>query len=249
MSSSQPPVPLRTLLCLKDAGGAPRIIVWDTEEVSAGRSPENDIVVDDSDVSRRHALFSRGTADHFIEDLGAQNGTLVNGEPVGEQRALKSKDVVRIGECEITFIRTRKDPAASGVQVDYASQLKGFGGPGAPRAAPPDATTLGLMDTLSKSSPDERFHVGAVGDIIDDVTPPAGKTRDLDLDGDLDGDLDFVGGDPTKPTDNAASTPTLSLHLEIDGLTDDLRSLIERLIDKEIALPKLRLRIKSDDLC
>ena len=61
-----------------------------------GRSPDNDIVVLDSDVSRHHAEL-RGTAGAYrIVDLGSRNGTFVNGQRVTDV-ALSEGDVVRIG--------------------------------------------------------------------------------------------------------------------------------------------------------
>ena len=50
---------VHTYLLLKGAGPAERVIVWDTQDVSVGRSPENDISIDDAALSRRHAEFYR----------------------------------------------------------------------------------------------------------------------------------------------------------------------------------------------
>ena len=73
--SAAPAAPARTLLGLKQPGMPNRLVVWDTEEIRVGRAPENDIVVDDEEASRSHALFTRGTADFFIQDLRTANGT------------------------------------------------------------------------------------------------------------------------------------------------------------------------------
>ena len=85
---------IRTLLGVKDPQGA-RIIVWDTKDVSIGRAPENDIVVEDSDASRRHALLSRVDGDYVLEDLGTFNATRVNGDSV-EKHTLSNRDVIEI---------------------------------------------------------------------------------------------------------------------------------------------------------
>jgi ABC transport system ATP-binding/permease protein len=61
-----------------------------------GRSPDNDIVVLDHDVSRHHAEL-RGTAGAYrIVDLASANGTFVNGQR-GTDVPLSEGDVVRIG--------------------------------------------------------------------------------------------------------------------------------------------------------
>lgn len=211
-------IPLRFLLGVKQADQPNRIVVWDTEEVTVGRMPDNDIVVDDDEASRNHALFRRSPSGHFVRDLGTANGTLVNDEPLTSDRALEIRDTITIGATKLTFISTRKDPAASGMEVVYASQLKGFEGTSGD--APPDATMMSLGDLENEPE----FTVDAVGSYGIDAAAPA--TRDLDLE---------------------MSQETVSLHLEIDGLTPDLRRLVSNLLDKTLELPSLRIRIKGDD--
>lgn len=218
---------MRTLLGLKEPGKPGRIVVWDTAEVSLGRAPENDIVLEDSDASRQHALFLRTAQGHQVQDLGASNGTLVNDAPFSSPRLLENKDVVKIGEVLITFIQTRKDPASLGLAVDFASSLKGFTDPSA--GVDPGATTLGMADPVSGE-----FEVGAVGNFDAGEAAPA---RDLDLEFN-----DFVPGDSLP----SAGEGSLSLHLELEGLSPDLQRLLEGLRDKVIELPAMKVRIKSD---
>ncbi len=44
------------------------------------------------------------------------------------------------------------------------------------------------------------------------------------------------------------TAPTLSLQLEIEGLSGELRSVVGSLLGKVVSLPPLRIRIKGDDL-
>jgi hypothetical protein len=46
----------------------------------------------------------------------------------------------------------------------------------------------------------------------------------------------------------ARTAQTLSLHLEIDGMTDELQTVVGSLLGKVLSLPPLRIRIKGDDL-
>jgi len=46
----------------------------------------------------------------------------------------------------------------------------------------------------------------------------------------------------------AVDSQTLSLHLEVDGLTDELQKVVGSLLGKVLSLPPLRIRIKGDDL-
>ena len=235
MASAQPPAPMRNLLGFKEPGKPGRIVVWDTAEISLGRAPENDVVVDDSDASRQHALFLRTAQGHQVKDLNTSNGTTVNGERVSEPRLLQNKDVVKIGEIQITFIQTRKDPKSLGLEIVYASQLKAFAGGGA--VADPGATTLGLADPVTG-----KFDVGAVGDFgfAPGASAAPAPTRDLDLEFN-----DFVPGESKLPS-ATASSGTLSLHLELQGLSGDLRRTLEGLLGKTLELPPLRIRIKGE---
>jgi len=223
---------LKTLLGVRESEKPGRIVVWDTEEISVGRLPENDIMLEDTDASRKHVLFKRTIQGFQVQDLGTANGTTVNKERITEPQLLSNKDVVEIGDVQITFIQTRKDPSALGLETQYASQLKGFGGP-AGVTTDPGATTLGLASPAAGA-----FDVNSVGDF--DVEPPAGENvipRDLDLEF-----AEFESGAPQP----SAVGGTVSLQLEIEGLTPDLQQLLQSFAGKVIELPSMRVRIKSE---
>src|SRR5574341_484685 len=65
-------------------------------QISIGRDPTNDIVLETPSVSRHHAVVERRDGGHAIRDLGSANGTLVNGQRV-EEAALRVNDLVQIG--------------------------------------------------------------------------------------------------------------------------------------------------------
>jgi LysM repeat protein len=50
--------------------------------ITIGRSPDNDIVIDETEVSRHHARLTRRGNDWILEDLGSRNGTTVNGRRI-----------------------------------------------------------------------------------------------------------------------------------------------------------------------
>ncbi|HYP47618.1 MAG TPA: DUF3662 and FHA domain-containing protein [Thermoleophilaceae bacterium] len=70
--------------------------------VVLGRSRECDIVVDDPNVSRRHAELRREGAGWAIADLGSTNGIKVNGRRVSEA-PLEPGDRVTLGVSDLTF--------------------------------------------------------------------------------------------------------------------------------------------------
>jgi len=65
--------------------------------LTIGRDLENDIPLDDLEVSRHHARITRRGEHLIIEDLNSANGTSVNGAQLTEPFALRSDDVIAIG--------------------------------------------------------------------------------------------------------------------------------------------------------
>ncbi len=72
-----------------------------TGPIVVGRAPGADIVIGTSFVSGRHARFSPQGKDLFIEDLGSTNGTVLNGQPVTGPVAVRSGDIIAIGNVDI----------------------------------------------------------------------------------------------------------------------------------------------------
>ena len=77
--------------------------------ITLGRAPDNDVVVPDRSISRRHAFLKRGADGGFlILDAGSSNGTTVNGASVmvrgaGQPTRVRAGDTVRLGGLEFTF--------------------------------------------------------------------------------------------------------------------------------------------------
>ena len=69
-----------------------------------GRDPKASVRIDDSTVSRRHALLRVAAEAATIEDLGSKNGTLVNGRKVGSRpTSLGDGDELQLGSVFMTF--------------------------------------------------------------------------------------------------------------------------------------------------
>lgn len=94
----QPAVGERGTLVL--AGG--RTVSLTQPEVTIGRLPECDVVVNDPGASRQHARIRRTDDGFVLVDLGSTNGTLVNDEPIQEQ-VLENGDRITIGETVLEF--------------------------------------------------------------------------------------------------------------------------------------------------
>ena len=60
-----------------------------------------DLVVRDSEISRRHAVVREVERGVEIEDLGSMNGTFVNGERITSPVTLTSTGALRVGTTEM----------------------------------------------------------------------------------------------------------------------------------------------------
>ena len=79
-----------------DGAEAGRIYVIAGGETRIGRGGENDIVIDDSGVSRRHACVVCRGSEYSVDDAGSRNGTVVRGHRVQSAR-LRPGDYVQLG--------------------------------------------------------------------------------------------------------------------------------------------------------
>ena len=68
-----------------------------------GRRPDNDIVLDDDDVSRYHAVVIDTGGSFVISDLRSTNGVQVQGRRIRSSATLAHGDHIRIGGHEFTF--------------------------------------------------------------------------------------------------------------------------------------------------
>ena len=79
------------------------LIAVNRELMHIGRSPASDIVLDDSSVSRRHALIGRRGERTMIFDDRSRNGVHVNGSRVSESD-LHDGDIVVCGHVTLRYV-------------------------------------------------------------------------------------------------------------------------------------------------
>ncbi len=99
-------------LILKYQGAVLKECVISRDELTIGRKPDNDLVLDDASVSGHHARIVKIQAVFFVEDRQSTNGILVNGHKV-ERKQLRDADVVTIGKHRLVFLEEGK-PVAPG---------------------------------------------------------------------------------------------------------------------------------------
>ncbi len=102
------------------------------DQLTIGRDSTNEIVINDAEVSRRHARLTFQGGKYVLEDLGSTNGTFVNGQRLSGPRVLKAGEVVSFGEqIVLVFEAVSLDPGATMVSPRAAAV------PAAPRPMPP----------------------------------------------------------------------------------------------------------------
>jgi len=113
---------ISTYLVYRPDTGPEQALIWDTIDVTVGRSKSQDIAVSDPEVSREHALFIKEGDCFRVQDLGTAIGTLVNAEPITEHE-LQSGDVIQVGRFSIKFGQTTQ-VIRPGSNTRFASELK-----------------------------------------------------------------------------------------------------------------------------
>ena len=73
------------------------------DEIIAGRSLDNDFVISDSSVSRKHFKITKEGERFVIADMGSGNGTKVNGSKITASAALSDGDIISAGARQIKF--------------------------------------------------------------------------------------------------------------------------------------------------
>jgi predicted component of type VI protein secretion system len=84
------------------------------DQLTVGRDSTNDVVINDAEISRRHARLTFQGGKYILEDLGSTNGTFVNGQRLAGPRVLKAGEVVSFGEqIVLVYEASTFDPAAT----------------------------------------------------------------------------------------------------------------------------------------
>lgn len=100
-------------LVVKAGGVIGTAYALENAEIHIGRDAQNDIVIAEADISRRHARLTRSEHGYVIEDLGSTNGTFINGQRLTTPYALRPGDEVRLGPKVVLMYEQVSDPNAT----------------------------------------------------------------------------------------------------------------------------------------
>jgi FHA domain len=117
-------------------------------EVAIGRQ-DTDLVVEDPEVSRRHAVLRRSNGSVVVEDLDSTNGTFVNGERIQSPIAVGPGDQIRVGR---TTLEIEPDQRADDTIVSTPLRPD----PKRSAEAPPDAAPADAHEDATQPLPSRR---------------------------------------------------------------------------------------------
>lgn len=75
-----------------------KVYPLEKNEISIGRDLSCDVVINDGEISRRHARMALQGTLYTIEDLGSTNGTFINGQRLIGPYSLRPGEVITFGE-------------------------------------------------------------------------------------------------------------------------------------------------------
>ena len=113
--------------------------------ITVGRRSDNDVVIDESTVSRRHALVMETPTGFVVRDLSTTNGTFVNRDNIGlGEHVLKHGDEIRLAGSQVKLIFRQEGPST----VTMKAQSPATGRIGIAAAEPAAAARRDLEDTI-----------------------------------------------------------------------------------------------------
>ena len=101
------------------------------DQLTIGRDSNNGVVINDSEISRKHARLTFQGGKYVLDDLGSTNGTFVNGQRLVGPVVLKAGDVISLGE-QIVLVY---DALSVDAGATVISSRKGAPAPVAPAPA------------------------------------------------------------------------------------------------------------------
>jgi pSer/pThr/pTyr-binding forkhead associated (FHA) protein len=152
-----------------------------------GRAQECELMLNDRNVSRKHALVKKDWNGYTIEDLGSRNGVIVKGNPISRPRRLQDRDEIVIGPIKLLYIDPNADlmdalKDVPGFDFDEPEEAEEdashFGAPGDeegaddPEGPEPEDAQAGGLDAADDEPDGEPDEAGFVPDALPEPEVP-----------------------------------------------------------------------------
>jgi pSer/pThr/pTyr-binding forkhead associated (FHA) protein len=118
-----------------------------TTETSIGRSPESDIRLLSSSVSRNHGVLKIKDDILTFEDFGSSNGSYINTIKVVGETTLKNDDALQIGDFELKVSLESDQDTSTFNDDDDATQIGAYRPPEIAPSSPPAAPAKASAET------------------------------------------------------------------------------------------------------
>ena len=93
-----------------------------------GRLAENVLAIEDSKVSRRHAIIHAQGGGYYLVDLGSRNGTMLNGQRLRIPAQLKDNDHIEISTTVLKFRALEPEVVKEEDEFSDTTKTTGFSG-------------------------------------------------------------------------------------------------------------------------
>jgi adenylate cyclase len=145
-----------------------------TGECRVGRSSENDLVLDDPTLSRRHCLIQVGNSGAiWLSDRDSANGTFVNGARVTGAVELNDRDEIKIGACRLVLYKS----GSAAVSDDFSKSEAGT----TRILLQPKLVTVLVMDVRGYTRLSQQVDPGLLAELMGQMNRRA--TRSLEASG------------------------------------------------------------------
>ena len=146
--------------------------------ITIGRRSDNDVVIDETTVSRRHSLIMESPDGFILRDLNTTNGTFVNRSKIGQvEYPLRHGDQISLGGSEVMLVFRLEGPRTRRVDTDGIRQRT----PVPSQAQVPDAAddaTLNPVDAaLLSLLATQKGTVVSRSDILEALWPEDGQKQ------------------------------------------------------------------------
>jgi hypothetical protein len=123
------------------------------DQINVGRDSTNEIVINDAEISRRHARLTFQGGEYVLEDVGSTNGTFVNGQRLTGPRVLKPGDVVSFGEQIMMIYEAASFDPGQTVASPRAAAIPSAPRPMMPPPPPPPTDYVGSVPVSPNTLP------------------------------------------------------------------------------------------------
>lgn len=102
ITSEATPESVFYLIIEQESQEKPEIYILDRATISIGRDVDNDISLEEPEVSRHHMRLILTADGYAVEDLNTMNGTAVNGDTIENEQVLNTNDLIgEIGRAHV----------------------------------------------------------------------------------------------------------------------------------------------------